>query len=270
MPYQSRVFTDTIKLTSSFWPTSTNTVNCSVWFQDELPFPGVDLNKLKPRNSDQYPPSIIHYIEKDHFVNYYQEIIRLNFDETIFGEYDHRFFFNYDMMDQYTHRHMLPFFLSKIVNKDQTILQFDEDGEPIRGLRTFGELAHFVRCFPYQSREGLLQEDELWCSPDYMLTQKAGSQDDHCLLMASLFRTCKWEDREDFEIFRKEERKKTLLRKDKDRKLLYGDDEEKEGDEAAGENDGEEGAAEAGTDGQGGTATGTADEKTKDEKGKDD
>lgn len=107
------------------------------------------------------------------------------------------------MMDQYNAKHFLPFFLSKITNKDQTILLFDEEGEPIRGLRTFGEIAHYVRCFPYTSREGLFNENQLWCSPDYMLTQKCGTEDDHCLLMASLFRTSKWESREDFEVFRK-------------------------------------------------------------------
>lgn len=124
------------------------------------------------------------------------------------------------MMDQFTAKHMLPFFLSKVVNKDQTILNFDKDGEPIRGLRTFGELAHYVRCFPYQSREGLFSDGQLWCSPDYMLRQKCGSEEDHCLLMASLFRTSKWEDRADFEIFRAQEREKTVLRKDLDKKLL--------------------------------------------------
>jgi len=30
--YQARVYTGTIKLSSSFWPHSINTVNCSIWF----------------------------------------------------------------------------------------------------------------------------------------------------------------------------------------------------------------------------------------------
>jgi hypothetical protein len=29
-----------------------------MWFQEDLPFPGVDLTKLKPKTSDSYPPSI--------------------------------------------------------------------------------------------------------------------------------------------------------------------------------------------------------------------
>lgn len=74
------------------------------------------------------------------------------------------------MMDQFNAKHLLPFYLSKIVNKDQTILNFDEDGEPIRGLRTFGELAHYVRCIPYQERDGLYNAEKLWCSPDFILT----------------------------------------------------------------------------------------------------
>ena len=147
------------------------------------------------------------------------------------------------MMDQYNAQHLLPFFLSKITNKDQTILSFNEEGDPVRGLRTFGELAHYVRCFPYQSREGLFSADKLWCSPDYMLTQKSGSEDDHCLLMTSLFRTCKWEDANDFEQFRKQEREKTILRKDRDKELLEvnvdaGGEGEEEGATGAGETTG--------------------------------
>jgi hypothetical protein len=47
--YQSRVYTGPIKLDSAFWPNSINTVNCSIWFQEDLPYPGVDLLKLKPK-----------------------------------------------------------------------------------------------------------------------------------------------------------------------------------------------------------------------------
>ena len=49
---------------------------------------------------------------------------------------------------------MLPLYLSKITNPDQSILTFDDEGHPVRGLRTFGEIAHYVRCIPYQPHEG--------------------------------------------------------------------------------------------------------------------
>ena len=45
--YQARVATSTVKLSSSMWPNSYNTVNCSCWFQEDLPYPGVDLSKLR-------------------------------------------------------------------------------------------------------------------------------------------------------------------------------------------------------------------------------
>lgn len=117
-----------------------------------MPFPGVNLAKLKPKVEDQYPASLIEPFERDVFKNYYNEILVENFGE----EYNlhTRLFDNLEMIDQYTGKHLLPFFLSKITNPDQSILKFDEDGNPIRGLRTFGELAHFVRCIPFKDHEG--------------------------------------------------------------------------------------------------------------------
>ena len=53
--YAARVYTGTIRLASSIRPNSVNSVSCSIWFQDELPFPGVDLSKLKPKLMDSYP-----------------------------------------------------------------------------------------------------------------------------------------------------------------------------------------------------------------------
>ena len=33
------------------------------------------------------------------------------------------------------------------------LVNFDEEGQPIRGIRTFAEIAHFVRCIPYKPFE---------------------------------------------------------------------------------------------------------------------
>mmetsp|Transcript_35916 Transcript_35916/g.55149 ORF Transcript_35916/g.55149 Transcript_35916/m.55149 type:complete len:316 (-) Transcript_35916:1188-2135(-) len=124
-------------------------------------------------------------------------------------------------MDQFTFKHMLPLYLSKITNPDQSILIFDEDSLPKRGIRTFGEIAHYVRCIPYQSRDNfILSENNLWQSPDFAMTIKVGTEEDHALLMASIFRTCKHEDQLEFNRFAKEQRKKTVTRKDKDKELL--------------------------------------------------
>jgi hypothetical protein len=44
-----------MRLQSAFWPNSVNSINCSCWFQEDLPYPGVDLSKLKPKTQDLYP-----------------------------------------------------------------------------------------------------------------------------------------------------------------------------------------------------------------------
>jgi hypothetical protein len=61
-PYQARVYTENVTLLSSFWQNAKNQVNCSIWFQEDLPFPGVDLSKLKPKTSDSYPLEIAPFI----------------------------------------------------------------------------------------------------------------------------------------------------------------------------------------------------------------
>ena len=78
--YQARVYTDLIKLQSSFWPNSINSVNCSIWFQEDLPFPGVDLSKLRPSKGDIYPREIAEYIDKETYDKIFRAVIEANFD----------------------------------------------------------------------------------------------------------------------------------------------------------------------------------------------
>ena len=120
----------------------------------------------------------------------------LNFKDA--GDYSERLFDYVKAMDQYTERHYLPLYLSKVTNPDQSILNFDEGGHPVRGVRTFGECAHYVRCIPYHNREYVNIENAIWCSPDFTLNIKTGTEIDHALLLASIFRTIKFEDREEF------------------------------------------------------------------------
>ena len=63
-------------------------------------------------------------------------------------------------------------------------------------------------------------ENNQWCSPDFTMTIGVGTDEDHALLMASIFRTCKHETHEDFVAFAKEVRKTVKTRKDKDKELL--------------------------------------------------
>lgn len=58
-----------------------------------------------------------------------------------------------------------------------------------------GEVAHFVRCVPFKSHEN----PHIWSSPDFLLTMRIGSIEEHALLMASMFRAVKYESMEDIE-----------------------------------------------------------------------
>lgn len=90
---------------------------------------------------------------------------------------------------------MLPLFLSKITPPDSSIIEFDADGNLKRGIRTLPEVAHFVRCIPYKNHE----YPNVWSSPDFLLTIKIGSIEEHALLMASMFRAVKYESIDDVE-----------------------------------------------------------------------
>ena len=82
-------------------------------------------------------------------------------------------------------------------------------------------MAHYIRCIPYQNRDGLTVNDaSLWCSPDFCMTIKVGTEEDHALLMASIFRTSKHEELEDYDLFVKSELAKLVPRDAEDRALL--------------------------------------------------
>lgn len=59
-----------------------------------------------------------------------------------------------------------------------------------RGIRTLKEVAHFVRSIGITPS---FDEKDIWSSPDVMLTMREGQLHDHALLMASMFRACKYE-----------------------------------------------------------------------------
>ncbi len=65
--------------------------------------------------------------------------------------------------DQYKHKHLLTLFLSQITPPDTTSIEFD-DGELRRGIRTLGEVAHYVRCIPFKPSEN----NRIWASPDFL------------------------------------------------------------------------------------------------------
>ena len=62
-----------------------------------------------------------------------------------------------------------------------------------------------------------IDDDDVWSTPDVMLTQREGQVHDHALLMASMFRSVKYETYEQLhEAFVKKQR----IRNDKDGKKI--------------------------------------------------
>eukprot|EP00347_Sterkiella_histriomuscorum_P007723 403347806 len=191
-------------------------IRLSMWFQPEVPYPGVDLNKLRPKDEDTLPPDLEHGIRSQKYQIRFKQIIQKNFP---FDYYlNDRQFDNLTYTDQYKSKHLLPMFLSKITPPDSTYIDFDsnESGSLIRGIRTLGEVAHFVRCIPFKNHE----VQNIWSSPDFLLTMRIGSIDEHALLMASMFRAVKFETIEDIEA--KFEQKK-LLALEKAKQTLQGE-----------------------------------------------
>ena len=73
-----------------------------------------------------------------------------------------------------------------------------------------------------------MAERNLITSPDFTAIIKTGTEDDHALLMASIFRTCKMETLEEFDEFVEKERAKLVSRNAEDEKLIKLTDEEEE------------------------------------------
>jgi hypothetical protein len=73
----------------------------------------------------------------------------------------------------------------------------------------------------------------MWCSPDFIVGRKIGTEEDHALLMASLMRTVKYENYSEFNKWAKKSKEETKTKKDKQKEVLKLDGQvEDEDDEA--------------------------------------
>ncbi|TNV87010.1 hypothetical protein FGO68_gene4983 [Halteria grandinella] len=210
--FQCRVYSTTLKLQSAFYDTSNSGVTMSVWFQPELPFPQVDLGRLKGKEEDSYPsPEIDLNLKNGAYLSRFNQVIQRNFPPDY--PTDDRRFDQLFISDQYRQRHFLPLYLSKItppdsnlqpiqkqnISPDQQVIPKDAQTllTPLipRGIRTLTEIAHFVRCLPFREGAFLLGgRDRVWASPDFMLKMRVGSVEEHAILLASMFRACKFEE----------------------------------------------------------------------------
>lgn len=122
------------------------------------------------------------------------------------------------------------------------MIKFDEDEKPMVGIRTFAECAHYVRCIPYCNSGDYENDDLQWADPAFMITKRVGTEDDHALIMASIMRTSKHEDRDEFKKWAKKKKAEAKdERKDKIKKLLdVGIEKEKDSDDATEEEKEEE------------------------------
>ena len=204
--FESRVLTATLKLNSAFMPpTSTASVTLSVWFQPDLPYPEVDLSRLRPKEEDKMTDEDIeHGLKLGGFLQKYNQVIARNFPEDYDMSEERRFDQLY-ASDQYRQRHLLPFFLSLITPPDSnqlTGVRNPDTGilELPKGIRTLQEVAHFVRCLPFRGSQDYFStsaeagDQSVWASADFVLALRRASLEEHAILMASMFRAVKFED----------------------------------------------------------------------------
>jgi hypothetical protein len=62
-------------------------------------------------------------------------------------------------------------------------------------ILTLAEMAHFVRNIPFALEVG----HHIWSTPDFFITRKKGSVIDHAILMACMFRSCVFENYNDYD-----------------------------------------------------------------------
>ena len=62
------------------------------------------------------------------------------------------------------------------------------------------EIAHFVRCIPvhqFEQEQSHPKLDQVWATPDVVFNMGMGQVADHAILMACMFRACRFETQED-------------------------------------------------------------------------
>lgn len=203
-----------------------------MWFQKELPYPDVDLSSLKPVQEDVYPKELESLLlggseqNKSYLLGFlcleYRRLIRENFKDAP-ANHNLNKLGEIDAMNHVKRRHLLPTFISKFASHDTNNLtaQVEENYllkylqgdssvlEMKKGIRTLTEVAHFVRCIPQLKTE----EANVWTPPPVMLTLRAGQPQDHALLMASMFRSIRYETNQQVQkAFTQEQEQKNIDR----------------------------------------------------------
>lgn len=145
--FVTRVYNGKINLSSALNDYSTANVNFGMWFQPEIPNPGVDLSKLYKieSNDDGYPFELKNLIIDPNF----EGEILTKIDENFISDdlKEDRFFMNLLFEDQYKTKHYPMKFLSQITSPDILNLEYmDKDNiDAEKYILSLSEIANFVR-----------------------------------------------------------------------------------------------------------------------------
>ena len=187
--YLSEKKTGKLKLISAFSESINTFLHFEAWFLESFP-PIVDFGEKKKKSEmrDKVPQELQKYFphgEDKYFNRKFKENI-----EEIFKKYSNystkdRMFFNVMPQDQYTNKHLLPYYLCPITVPEKKYSQKDIETNPNFydcNIKTLENVAHYVRCFTYPSE----LRNDIWSSPDFMLKVRKGNVEEHAILMACL------------------------------------------------------------------------------------
>ena len=187
--YLSEKKTGKLKLISAFSESINTFLHFEAWFLESFP-PIVDFGEKKKKSEmrDKVPQELQKYFphgEDKYFNRKFKENI-----EEIFKKYSNystkdRLFFNVMPQDQYTNKHLLPYYLCPITVPEKKYSQKDIETNPNFydcNIKTLENVAHYVRCFTYPSE----LRNDIWSSPDFMLKVRKGNVEEHAILMACL------------------------------------------------------------------------------------
>lgn len=173
-----------IKLISPFSNSSQDTyLSFESWFTENVPldkltFPETEKNYKEPFSLQQYFKKEKSEILEQTFTFNIKEMTKKfpNF------QIKNRYFFSVRKKDQYANDHYLSSYLSPITLNEKQYLPEEKENSFFfnSNLNSLSEIAHFVRCFPFQKESN----EEIWCSPDFLMKTKKGNTSEHSILMA--------------------------------------------------------------------------------------
>lgn len=175
----------------------------------------IDLRTLKYDVGDRFPKAIHEIVTKNvkdgdyyegELFSKWENMIKLNFAKVPLDKNMQKIFMKFLFVkDQYGRQHLLSKYLGRYPMEERfpadllNVEKEEKKKELQKELRmkTYGELAHFVRCIPFF--EETRKSSNIWMSSDFLLTLKKGNVQDHCIFLANLFMGCENETNEDLE-----------------------------------------------------------------------